>query len=49
MRVRRLRAEYPEVEIAEFYSDSLSDTPLARLAERAWIVKDRLPQPWPWK
>lgn len=48
-KVRRLRAEYPEVEIAEFYSDSLSDTPLARLAERAWIVKDRLPQPWPWK
>lgn len=46
-KVRRLRAEYPEVEIAEFYSDSLSDTPLARLAERAYIVKGRSPEPWP--
>lgn len=35
--------------IENFYSDSLSDTPLALLAERAFIVKDkaRRPEPWP--
>ena len=33
-KVTRFYKEYPNVEIAEFYSDSLSDTPLARLAER---------------
>lgn len=46
-KVRRLREEYPEVEIAEFYSDSLSDTPLAKLAERAYIVKGKELRPWP--
>lgn len=46
-KVRRLREEYPEVEIAEFYSDSLSDTPLARIAERAFIVKGSVLSPWP--
>lgn len=35
--------------IENFYSDSLSDTPLALLAEHAYIVKDkaRRPEPWP--
>lgn len=46
-KVRRLRREYPGLEIAEFYSDSLSDTPLARLAERAFIVKGQCLEPWP--
>lgn len=46
-KVRRLREEYPEVEIAEFYSDSLHDSPLARLAERAYIVKGDALKPWP--
>ena len=46
-KVRRLRREYPGLEIAEFYSDSLSDTPLARLAERAFIVKGQRLEPWP--
>ena len=46
-KVLRLRAEYPEVEIAEFYSDSTSDTPLARLAERAFLVKGSALSPWP--
>lgn len=32
-----------------FYSDSLSDTPIALLAENAYLVKDkaRRPEPWP--
>lgn len=46
-KVRRLREECPEVEIAEFYSDSLSDTPLARIAERAFLVKGSALSPWP--
>ncbi len=45
----RLRAAYPDTAIAEFYSDSLSDAPLAELAERAFLVDgDRL-TPWPVK
>lgn len=46
-KVRRLREEYPEVEIEGFYSDSLSDTPLAKLAERAYLVKGQSLEPWP--
>lgn len=42
-KVRRFRAAFPEAAIDEFYSDSHSDDPLARLAKRAWLVKgDRL-------
>ncbi|MFR3288881.1 MAG: haloacid dehalogenase-like hydrolase [Lachnospiraceae bacterium] len=39
--------EYPGLGIAEFYSDSLSDAPLARLAERAFLVKGQCLSPWP--
>lgn len=35
----RLKAELGEIEYDEFYSDSLSDTPLARMAKKAYIVK----------
>ena len=45
-KVRRLREAYPEVEIAEFYSDSQSDAPLARLAEKAFLVKGQDLLPW---
>lgn len=42
-KVRRLYAEMPEVQCEVFYSDSLSDTPLARIAKQAYIVRgDRL-------
>lgn len=35
--------------IDNFYSDSLSDTPIALLADHAFLVKDkaRRPEPWP--
>ena len=46
-KVTRFYKEYPNVEIAEFYSDSLSDTPLARLAERAFLVSGQCLEPWP--
>ena len=38
-KVRRFRREYPDGRIDEFYSDSVSDTPLAELAERAFMVR----------
>ncbi len=45
-KVRRFREVYPDAEIENFYSDSHSDDPLARLAQKAWLVKgDRL-LPW---
>lgn len=48
-KVRRLREAYPDAEIAEFYSDSLHDAPLARLADCAWLVKGDALAPWPKK
>lgn len=39
-KVRRFREVFGETaDIDSFYSDSLSDTPLARLAQTAWIVR----------
>jgi phosphatidylglycerophosphatase C len=46
-KVRRLRELYPDVVIDEFYSDSLHDSPLARLARSAWLVKGSALAPWP--
>jgi phosphoserine phosphatase len=37
--VRRLKEAYPEVVIDRFYSDSRADTPLAKLAREAFLVK----------
>ncbi len=42
-KVLRLREEAPDVSIGEFYSDSHSDDPMARIAEKAFLVKgDRI-------
>lgn len=38
-KVARMREAYPDTEIVAFYSDSLSDTPLAELAECAYRVR----------
>ena len=46
-KVRRFRLEYPDYAIDEFYSDSLSDTPLASIAARAFLVKGNILLPWP--
>lgn len=48
-KVRRFRLEYPNTEIVEFYSDSLSDTPMAELARSAFLVKGSDIRPWPWE
>lgn len=38
---------FPEGHIDAFYSDSLSDTPMARIAERAYLIKKGKPTDWP--
>lgn len=38
-KVERFKEKYPDAVIDEFYSDSLSDKPLADLAEKAFLVK----------
>lgn len=48
-KVRRLYAEYPDIRIGEFFSDSRHDTPLARLADRAFLVDGGDFRPWPKK
>ena len=39
-KVRRFREVFGDVEIDDFYSDSQHDIPLARIAKRAFLVKD---------
>ncbi|MBO5313627.1 MAG: haloacid dehalogenase-like hydrolase [Clostridia bacterium] len=45
-KVRRFFEKYPDGEIDEFYSDMYCDTPLARLAKRAYIVKGEKLSDW---
>lgn len=45
-KVRRFREVFGDVKIETFYSDSLSDTPLARIAQTAWIVRGDELIPW---
>ena len=46
-KVRALLAAYPGAEIEAFYSDSQSDTPMARLARRAYLVEGERLTDWP--
>lgn len=46
-KVKRLRLEYPDAVVDDFYSDSLSDTPMAEIAKRAFIVNKSDLKPWP--
>ena len=42
-KVRRLMDAHPGAVVEDFYSDSLKDTPMARIAEKAYMVKkDRI-------
>lgn len=45
-KVRRFRELMPDAEVDEFYSDLYCDTPMARLAKRAYIVKGEKLTPW---
>lgn len=46
-KVKRFRELYPHDKVEEFYSDSLSDSPLAEIAEEAYIVKGQEISVWP--
>lgn len=47
-KVTRFYREYPNGRVDAFYSDSLSDSPMARIAERAYLVEGRgTLRPWP--
>ncbi len=46
-KVRRFYEMFPQGQIDEFYSDSLSDTPLANISKQAFIVKDDERTKWP--
>lgn len=45
-KVRRFYERYPDGKIEEFYSDSYSDSPLAELAEKAYLVKGDTLKDW---
>jgi len=45
-KVARFRQVFPEGHIQDFFSDSYSDSPLAEIADHAWMVKDDQLLPW---
>jgi len=45
-KVRRLNKTYKDFTIEKFYSDSLSDNPLAEVAKEAYLVKKDKITPW---
>lgn len=45
-KVKRFKMVYGNEKIEEFYSDSYSDLPMGKLAERAYLVKNGKPCEW---
>lgn len=48
-KVRRFREIYADATIENFYSDSYSDTPLAEISEKAFMIKGDKITPWIFK
>lgn len=46
-KVRRFLELYPQGKIRRFYSDSLTDAPLAAMAEEAFLIKKGVLSQWP--
>ncbi len=46
-KVKRFLALFPDAEVDCFYSDSLSDTPMAELSKKAYLVKGEKIVSWP--
>ena len=46
-KLRRFKAELGDLEVEEFYSDSLSDAAMAEYAKRAFLVSGGEIKPWP--
>ena len=47
-KVSRFRELYPDASVHRFFSDSLGDSPMARLADEAWLVDIRRGACTPW-
>lgn len=45
-KVRRIQEEFSECNVNEFYSDSLSDTPMAKISQHAFFVKGEMIGKW---
>lgn len=43
----RFREKYPDTVIHAFYSDSLADSPMARLADKSYMAAGGVLRPWP--
>ena len=43
-KLNRFNIEYKKVELEAFYSDSMSDLPMMKVAKEAWLVKNKKPQ-----
>jgi phosphoserine phosphatase len=48
-KVRRLLLEIPDADVLAFYSDSLSDAPLARMSKKAYLIQRGRILNWPEK
>ena len=48
-KVRRFYEQFPDGHTEAFYSDSLSDSPMAEIADAAFLVKRHKLLPWPGK
>ncbi len=48
-KVRRYQEQFPKEDIEEFYSDSITDAPLAKLSKYAFMVKKDRISDWPEK
>lgn len=48
-KLRRFYELHPGVKPEAFYSDSLSDSPMAEISEKAYLVKKHRLSPWPGK
>lgn len=46
-KVQRFFQYFPQGNIEDFFSDSLSDKPMAEIAQRAFLVKKNKISPWP--
>lgn len=46
-KVTRLLQEFPKIQPNQFYSDSLSDTPLAQISQTPFLIKKGKSVPWP--
>ncbi len=45
-KVRRFRETYPCEQVDQFYSDSDSDLPMAKIAEKSFLIRNGCPHAW---